>query len=311
MRASFENMNFPKKYKKWLCENTESLCGKRVAITGSTGGLGKETCLYLAALGASLVLVDRNAKRSAALAKELCERFPSLSVERVECDLSSVSSVKEAAERLYGMEIDIFIHNAGAYSIPRCISDSGYDNVFTINFISPYYLIKTLLPSLRERGGRVIVVGSIAHNYSYIDEGDVDFRGVRAASKVYGNAKRYLMFSLYELFKSEESVSLSVVHPGISFTGITAHYPKVIFAIIKYPMKVIFMKPRAACLSIVKGVFCDTGAYEWIGPRIFGIWGMPKKSALRRRREGEGKFVHITAEKIYKEIKNGKESNEA
>ena len=299
------------KYKKWLDKNTESLKGKRVAITGSTGGLGRELSRYLAYLGAELVLVDRNLTRSLALKSELEAEFPATMIRCVTADLSDLSSVKAAAIELNSLGIDYLIHNAGAYSIPRSISNSGYDNVFTINFISPYYLIKSLLPKLSERGGRVVVVGSIAHNYSYIDEENVDFRSVRAASKVYGNAKRYLMFSLYELFKSERGASLSVVHPGISFTGITAHYLKLIFAIIKYPMKVIFMKPKKACLSIIKGVFCNTGAYEWIGPRIFGIWGMPKKSKLKRRRAGEGEFTYLTAEKIFEEIKNGKENYEA
>ena len=62
-------------------------------------------------------------------------------------------------------------------------------------------------------------------------------------------------FSLFELFRSEKSVTLSVTHPGITFTNITAHYPKLIFAVIKHPMKVIFMKTDKASLSIVKGVF--------------------------------------------------------
>ena len=112
-----------------------------------------------------------------------------------------------------------------------------------------------LLPVLRERGGRVVAVGSIAHNYSETDPADVDFSSRTRASRVYGNAKRYLMFSLYGLFENESNVSLAVCHPGITFTNITAHYPKAVFAIIKNPMKVIFMKPERACLSIVRGVF--------------------------------------------------------
>ena len=41
----------------------------------------------------------------------------------------------------------------------------------------------------------------------------------------------------------------------LTFTNITAHCPKLIFAIIKYPMKIIFMKPRKAALSIVAKLF--------------------------------------------------------
>jgi hypothetical protein len=90
------------------------------------------------------------------------------------------------------------------------------------------------------------------------------------------------MFTLNELFKNESGVGFAVTHPGITFTNITAHYPKLIFAIIKNPMKIIFPKPKYACLSILKGVFEDTGDLEWIGPRIFNIWGAPKKQKIKK-----------------------------
>ena len=169
-------------YTKWLDKNAQSLAGKKVAITGSTGGLGKEICRFILTLGGKLVLVDRNRARSEKNREELVSEFPDASVELVRADLSEISSVKSAVEELKGMEIDVFLHNAGAYSIPRYDTDSGYENVFTINFISPYYMIRELLPNLRDRGGRVLVVGSIAHNYSVIDEDDVDFATRKQAS---------------------------------------------------------------------------------------------------------------------------------
>ena len=289
-------------YTKWLDKNAQTLAGKKVAITGSTGGLGKEICRFILTLGGELVLVDRNRARSEKNREELISEFPDASVELVRADLSEISSVKSAVEELKGMEIDVFLHNAGAYSIPRYDTDSGYENVFTINFISPYYMIRELLPNLKERGGRVLVVGSIAHNYSVIDEDDVDFATRKQASKVYGNAKRYLMFSLYELFKAENTVKLSVTHPGITFTNITSHYPKLIFAIIKYPMKVIFMKPKKASLSIVKGLFDTTEYHTWIGPRIFGIWGLPDKKKLSTCSFAESAKIHFIADTIYKNL---------
>ena len=287
---------------KWLEENTESLAGKTVAITGSTGGLGRELCRYLAGLSASLVLVDRNAERSEAFRQELLNEFENISVLSVVADLEDIRSVDRACERLKALPIDIFIHNAGAYSIPRHKCEGGYDNVFQINFVSPYYIIKELLPALRDRGGRVVVVGSIAHNYSKTDEADVDFSGRRASSKVYGNAKRHLMFSLFELFREEREVSLSIAHPGITFTNITAHYPKVIFAIIKHPMKIIFMKPRRACLSVLRGVFEPCGYCEWIGPRVFDIWGLPIKKKLNTCKPDECSYIGEIAEKIYSDM---------
>lgn len=284
--------------KTWLQKNTSSLAGKKIAVTGSTGGIGKELCAYLAQLGAELILLDRNIQRSEAHRDSLVRRYGS-KVICISLDLEDIHAAHMVTKQLIDTEIDVFIHNAGAYSIPRHFCSSGYENVFQINFATPYYMIRKLLPTLVKRGGRAVVVGSVAHRYSSIDPEDVDFRTRKAASKVYGNAKRYLMFALHELFRRESGAKLAVVHPGITFTNITAHYPKLIFAIIKHPMKVIFMKPRRACLSILRGVFEKTEYGTWIGPWLFDVWGMPKKRKLRDCKEEERATIGKIAEEVY------------
>ena len=280
---------------RWIEKNTSSLKGKRVVISGSTGGLGRELCNYLASLGASLVLLDRNTERSLALAAELKAKYPNLEAEHIRADLSDISSVRAAADRLISMDVDYLILNAGAYSIPRCVTDLGYDNVYQINFISPYYLARRLLPKISARGGRIVAVGSIAHNYSAIDERDVDFATRDRASLVYGNAKRYLTYALFAL----NSPSVAVAHPGISFTGITNHYPPLIFALIKHPMKLIFMHPRRACLSVLYAMFSDCGVGEWVGPRLFDVWGLPTRKRLRTASPEEAAKIAVIAEQIY------------
>ena len=291
------------KYKKWLDKNTESLKGKRVSITGSTGGLGRELSRYLAYLGAELVLVDRNLTRSLALKSELEAEFPATMIRCVTADLSDLSSVKAAAIELNSLGIDYLIHNAGAYSIPRKVCDTGYDNVFQINFLSPYYLTRTVMGGIKEKGGKVVIVGSIAHNYSKTDKGDVDFKTRKKASLVYGNAKRFISYSALKLTENPDAPEISVTHPGISFTGITNHYPKLIFALIKHPMKLIFMKPKKASLSILYGLFANVPIGYWIGPSLFDVWGLPRVKILHTvGSEEKGKIIK-TAEKIYQKIK--------
>ncbi len=285
--------------KKWIKKNTTSLDGKTVAISGSTGGLGRELCMHLGALGASLVLLDRNIAKSKALADELRSMHEGISITHITVDMTDIAAVKAAADALSLMPIDYLILNAGAYSIPRCTLSCGYDNVFTINFISPYYLARRLLSSIKSRGGKVIAVGSIAHNYSKIDERDVDFSTRKKASLVYGNAKRYLTYAFFAL---DDGGGVAVAHPGITFTGITAHYPKLIFALIKHPMKIIFMSPRRASLSIILAMFADCGAGEWIGPLLFDVWGMPKRKPLRTAKSDEAQKIAKIAEQIYSEI---------
>lgn len=286
----------------WINKNTASLKGKRVAVSGSTGGIGKELCFYLAYLEADLILMDRNAEKMCNLESELSNRFNGVNITKIKLDLSDMGLVYSAVECLSRLSPDIIIFNAGAYSIPRYKCKTNLDNVFQINFASPYYMIKSLLPIIRKNKGRIVAVGSIAHNYSKLDATDIDFSTRKKASLVYGNAKRFLTFSLFELFKEEKDATLSVVHPGITFTNITAHYPKLIFAMIKHPMKMIFMKPKKAALSVLKGVFEATDYHRWIGPRLFNIWGLPKNKPLKTCSINESKKIFNLAENIYNEI---------
>ena len=284
----------------WIKRNTESLEGRNVAISGATGGIGKELCKILASLGASLILIDRNRAKSEALGESLKTEFPSLKITYVTADMSDMDSVKRAADELILTEIDHLILNAGAYAIPRKVCETGYDNVFQINFVSPYYLARRLFPLIKERGGRIVAVSSIAHNYSKTDCSDIDFSTRERASLVYGNSKRFLTYSLLSVYG--ETGAISIAHPGIAFTGITSHYPRLIFFIIKYPMKVIFMRPRKAALSVVKGIFTPTAEGEWIGPRLFNVWGLPKKKKLRAACDDEIKFIYEKAEEIYEKF---------
>ncbi len=276
-----------------------SLIGKTVAVTGCTGGLGIELCYALAKSGADLIMLDRNPQKSKRLAEELSNSFKSIKITRITTELEDIDSVKSVTENLISLKPDIFIANAGAYSIPRHICSSGFDNIFQINFVSPYYMACALFKNNPKI--KIVAVGSIAHTYSKINDSDIDFKGFKSSAKAYGNSKRFLMLSLLEKFECYKE-NLAIVHPGITFTNITAHYPKVIFAIIKHPMKIIFMKPKKAVLSILEGVFRFTEKGYWIGPRIFGIWGNPKKQKLKACFTDDSKKAYDIAEKIYKDL---------
>lgn len=292
-------------YQKWLQQNTASLAGKRIAVTGSTGGLGTALCHYLARLGASLVLLDRNPQKAAALREELLAAHPTLELTQITVDMEDMDAVCAACDRLETLGVDALMLNAGAYAIPRHRCTTGYDNVFQINFISPYYMARRLLPMLRQRQGRVVAVGSIAHHYSRSDPADVDFSARLAASKVYGNAKRHLMFALFELFRQEREATVAVVHPGVTFTNITAHYPPWLFAVIKHPMKWIFMPVDKAALSLLSGLFDSCGYHEWIGPWLFDVWGLPRRRRLRTCPVDESRCMGDVAQRVWQSLQKG------
>ena len=81
------------KIEKWIKENAESLKGKTIAISGSTGGLGRQICKYVASLGGNLLLLDRNEKRSKSHKEELCFNFPGISIKTIKVDMDDVSNI--------------------------------------------------------------------------------------------------------------------------------------------------------------------------------------------------------------------------
>lgn len=285
-------------YDRWFARHTHSLVGKRVAVCGATGGIGEELCRHLARLGAELWLCCRSEAKTQALIEKLRADYPDVVARFIPLDLEDAESVNAAAEILVQTPPHVLIHNAGAYAIPRHTTAQGVDNVFQINCLSPYVLTERLLTPMTTVGGRVVCVGSIAHNYSKIDPVDPDFATRTAASKVYGNAKRHLMLALYERLEGVKDVTLSVVHPGITLTGITDHYPKWLYAIIRHPMKILFMPPRRAALSVLRGVFESTVYGEWIGPRWFNVWGLPRKKKLRTFTRDEVKTAFDAVERL-------------
>ena len=286
---------------KWINENTSNLINKTIAITGSTGGISKELIKVLASLNANLILINRNREKTEQQINELTNIFPNIKINFVECDLSNFDSVRTATNTLKQMNIDVLYLCAGAYNVSRHKTSLGYDNIFQINFISQYFIARELLANLKSSNGKIVAVSSIAHNYSKINDADVDFSSIKKHSKVYGNAKRFLTFSLMELCKNE-NVNLSIVHPGLTLTEMTNHYPKAINWLVKIFIGLFCPNTKTASLSLIKGVFENTIYNEWIGPAIMQVYAKPKKIKLKTCTKTESEKIFTFAEKMYNSI---------
>lgn len=285
----------------WITENTEDLSGKTIAITGSTGGLAKHLVNNLASLNANLILLNRSKEKTEKQIKEISSLNPDVKIEFIPCDLADFESVKNATEKLKQQHIDILYFGAGVYNVKRYKTNLGFDNIFQTNFVSHYYMVKELLPQLNIINGKVVAISSIAHNYSTIDEKDIDFSTRKNSSKVYGNSKRFLTFSLCELMENQKA-TLSIVHPGITLTEMTNHYPKTINWLVRVGIKIFFPSPKKASLSLLKGIFKPTINYSWVAPSRFNIWGFPKTQKIKGTNIEESKKIFEIAEDIYKQI---------
>jgi len=289
-------------YNKWIKLNTCDLTNKTAVITGSTGGLGNELCKMLANLNCNLVLINRNIQKSEKQKAELSALNPNIEISIIQLDLSKIEQVKIATEQLKTIKFDYLIHNAGVYNIPLEQTTSGFNNIFTTNFVSPYYFTSSLVEHIKNINAKVVAVSSIAHNYSKIDEKDIDFSKHKKPSKIYGNSKRFLTFSLMKLFEENQYQNYSICHPGITLTNMTNHYPKAINWLAKVGIKLLFPSPKKACLNIVKSLFENTSKNEWIGPKIFNIWGKPKKKQLNTCKNEEIEKIYPLSQNIYEKL---------
>jgi NAD(P)-dependent dehydrogenase (short-subunit alcohol dehydrogenase family) len=93
-----------------------SLKDKTVFLTGPTSGIGVATALTLGSIGATLILCCRNESEGEKVRKEIGEKYGNRNVHLVNCDLSSLSSIRTVPSQLEALKvtaIDITIFNAG------------------------------------------------------------------------------------------------------------------------------------------------------------------------------------------------------
>ena len=72
------------------------MSGTTCLVTGATSGIGQETALRLAMLGAAVIIVGRDTARGEAAGEEIRRRVPLAQVETVTADLSSLAQVRRA-----------------------------------------------------------------------------------------------------------------------------------------------------------------------------------------------------------------------
>ncbi len=152
------------------------LAGRACVVTGASSGIGQETARQLAAAGASVLLVGRNAERLAKAA-DLCVsaaaggHFKDVpDTKRTATQQLDITAV-DAGERMLAAcreafgRIDILVNNAGfAKRRPmEEVPDADWQLQFELNVMGPMRAMRAIAPVLAEQGwGRIVNVSSSA-----------------------------------------------------------------------------------------------------------------------------------------------------
>ena len=198
----------------WQRRNAFSFERASVLITGGSRGLGLVMARELAAEGARLTLVARDAEELARAADDIHAQFPSADVLTVVADVrkryDAERAVAQAVER-YG-RIDVLINNAGIIQVGPLdhMKLGDYDDAMNTHFWGPLYMIMAALPHMRIEGaGRIVNISSIGGK-------------IAVPHLLPYSASKFALAGLSEGLRAElaaDNIVVTTVYPGLMRTG--------------------------------------------------------------------------------------------
>ena len=178
--------------------------GKVVWITGGGSGIGRALALEFARQGACVAVSGRRVARL----EEVVEQVGAAQAMAVACDVTQVTALEEAAAAVaeaWG-GIDVVVANAGFGVGGRIesLTQEEWRRQLDVNVVGLAQTVKVALPYLRQRAGRVVLMGSVA--------GMIPMPGIGAY-----HASKYAVRAIGQTLSMElvhEGVSCTTIHPG-------------------------------------------------------------------------------------------------
>jgi len=200
---------------------TQSLAGKIVIVTGASSGVGEAAVRAFAKQGAVVVLAARSAEKIAALAKA----HGGLAIPTDVRNLDDLRNLVDTTVARCG-RIDVVVNNAAENARGNfdTLDPDAIASVIDTNLKAPLLLTRLALPHLRQSGGVVVNVASIAGHVPLPHEGPY------CASKW---GLRGFTFAVRHEMR-DTGVALCVVSPGPIATPFVLddldHVPDLVFS---------------------------------------------------------------------------------
>ena len=214
----------------WTPERLGSLSGKTFVITGANAGAGFQAARILVSRGASVVMLNRSAGKSAAAITDLKVEFGAdAPVRFIRMDLSDLASVRAAAQEVLSTtpRIDALICNAAIAQVPtRQLTVDGFESQLGTNHFGHFVLCGMLFDRLDASQGRIVVVASLGYKLGLrtIQFDDMNWDRSYSANPAYSQSKLAQMMFAYELQDrvkaANRHVAVYVCHPGSSATSL-------------------------------------------------------------------------------------------
>lgn len=147
---------------------------KRVLVTGSGTGIGREIGLELCRQGADVVFHYSSSAEGAQSAVEEARQIDTPRVTAIQADFrqhdAPAALVREAIAFLGGL--DVLVNNAGiTMNVPlEKVTPEQFDTVYNVNIRAMFFAIQAAMPTMVEQGGGVVINLSSIHAFEAYPE---------------------------------------------------------------------------------------------------------------------------------------------
>ena len=228
---------------------TDQMNGKICLVTGATNGIGKATAQALAQMGATVVMVGRDAEKAAQVTAEIRAASDNQNVDWLLADLSSQQDVRRLAGEFMSKypHLHVLINNAGGTFTTRQLSVDGIEMTFALNHLAYFLLTNLLLDTLiASAPARIINVSSDAHSGGKIDFENLQGERSYSGFGPYGNSKLANIMLTTDLARRLEGtgVTVNALHPGLVNTGFGKNNPGLLMKIMGAVMPLVARSPE-------------------------------------------------------------------
>ena len=142
------------------------LKGKKVILTGATGGIGRSICELFLKNNAELFITNVSEQSLINLKDELTKMFPNSKVGYFTCNLSDKNAIVELVDKANKTMngIDVVIGNAGITmdGLSIRMSDEQWQKVIDINLTANFILSRECAKiMMKQRSGKIINIASV------------------------------------------------------------------------------------------------------------------------------------------------------
>jgi len=196
-----------------------NLTNKTVLITGATDGIGKQTAIDAAKLGANIIVHGRNQNRIDDIVKQVSAINEGISVFGVKADFENLGEVANMAKIINESysKIDIIFNNAAEFVHNKTITDDGFERTFQVNYLAHFLLTKKLLPIIKDvEASKILNVSSMIHS-STINFDDLQGENNYSGSGAYSLSKLLNILHTYKLadILDHAKTKANCLHPGV------------------------------------------------------------------------------------------------